>query len=311
MKRPLPPASVQCFQCLSALLHIRESAVFDLSDRAHVVLDSRSARALVSHFLVFGAYDLVVRVIAFLHRDWGHTLCESVKNALKYIEACLLPNAEHFALTMSTWSHIGILAATNIHISVWDWNWNWTHSIPPLKNMTNNETCHTSHCADWNHPDHRFLASVFWLVVLLVLLLSGIPTIILRSKKKNLRLASLAVAILEVLAMASVTWLIPYSLWVYLISLHSTVRILADLSPGILLGASCVYMWKYLGIVVILATAACIGSPVPVIYATAYQPRHMECVYVGHLLGCIACPFFLEILGCLYNMSPRKHVHVE
>jgi len=86
--------------------------------------------------------------------------------------------------------------------------------MPPLKNMTNNETCHTSHCADWNHPDHRFLASVFWLVVLLVLLLSGIPTIILRSKKKNLRLASLAVAILEVLAMASVTWLIPYSLWV-------------------------------------------------------------------------------------------------
>lgn len=208
---------------------------------------------------------------------------------------------------MSTWSHIGILVATNIHISVWDWNWNWTHPLPLLQNKTNNETCHTSHCANWNHYDHRFLASVFWAIVLLVLLLSGIPTILLRSKKKNLRLASLAVAILEVLAMASITWFIPYSLWVYLISLHSTVRILVDLSPGILLGASYVYVWKYVGIVVILGTAACIGSPVPVLYHP-HGPRHMECVYIGHLLGCIAWPFLAEILGCLYNMSPLGQI---
>jgi hypothetical protein len=205
---------------------------------------------------------------------------------------------------MSTWSHIGILLATNVHINAWDWSWNWSAPHPLVKNATDNETCHTSHCSEWNHADHRFLASVFWAIVLLVLLLSGIPTILLRSKKKPARLLSLASAIVEVLAMAGFTWLIPYSLWTYLVTLHSAIRILVDLTPGILLGASCVYVWKYLGVAAILGTAACIGSPVPVLY-TRHNPGHMECVYVGHLLGCIAWPFMAETLACLRRLCGR------
>ena len=178
--------------------------------------------------------------------------------------------------------------------------------MPPLKNMTHNETCHTSHCADWNHVHHRGFAALFWLIVLIVLVLSGIPTILLRSKDKNLRLASLAIMKIEVLVMMSITWLIPYSLWVYLISLHSTVRILVDLTPGILVGASWVYVWKSMGVVAILGTAACVGSPVPVLYYQQNQ-RYMECVYIGHLLGCITWPFLAEILGCLYSISAGGH----
>lgn len=208
--------------------------------------------------------------------------------ALKYIVDTFV----HIEST-SMWSHLAIIVATNIHVNYLN-ETRFSHEMP-----NHNMTCYASHCSGWNNYQHRFVSSLLWSVVMGVLVISGLPTITLQSKNKTTRLRVLSIHLLQVLLMAGISMLIPYSIWVYLVSLHSTLQILVEFNPGELLGASCAYVWKHLGIVAILCITTMVGPPMSIMHPHN-NPKYLECVYIGHLMGCLLWPVLSDTLSLVW-----------
>lgn len=129
-----------------------------------------------------------------------------------------------------------------------------------------------------------------WVVTLAVFGVLCMPTLLLRSKRKEegLRLVAKNLVLLLGLLICS-TIVTDHPVVCYTISVHSCVRFFTqlDVSPA-LVGGIGWWSLRYAAVAGMLGVALCLGPSVSVVrWPSTPQGGALQCAYLSHLVGCI------------------------
>lgn len=148
-------------------------------------------------------------------------------------------------------------------------------------------------------PVHIFSPWIFTVVLLLIL---GMPTILVRTKHKEKSLGHLAWIYLQCLALAySSIFVTDHPSLMFSFTLHSCVRILLRMPvTNKLVGGRLWWGLRYAGVVVLLGWEILAGVPVSIVRWNQSGAKDLSCAYLAHLAGCLVpdlIVFALEVVG--------------
>jgi hypothetical protein len=164
------------------------------------------------------------------------------------------------------------------------------HTHPPNTTAHNNGTCGLGtrwmECRELDRTITPMHLTVPWILTLATIVVLSMPTVLLRSRHKELGLRVFAGNLLQCLGLLlASSFATDHPSICFTLTIHSCVRLLAQLQITPVGGASW-WSLRFLAIFAILALEVCTGPAVSVVRWQDTSPP-LTCAYLAHLIGCI------------------------
>ena len=159
------------------------------------------------------------------------------------------------------------------------------------------------------HPVH---IGVPWALTLGTIVILSMPTVLLRSRKKEKGLRAIAGNLFQFLAILVCCSLVgDHPVICFTLSLHSCVRLLVQLEiSDTLVGGWAWWGFRYLAVLTILFLQLWFGPSVSVIrWPTTPPGAALPCAYLAHLVGCLLPDLILSYLR--WFMAFVKYIKIR
>ena len=177
------------------------------------------------------------------------------------------------------------------------------HNTTPLVNATCGVGTHWVECRELDEsitPVHLMVPWIFTLGTIVVL---SMPTVLLRSRHKEIGLRVFAGNLLQCLGLLlASSFATDHPSLCFSLTLHSCIRLLAQLQVTDVGGATW-WAMRYVAISSLLCMEVCAGPAISVVRWLDTPSSTLSCAYLAHLIGCIVPELILINVRFLFFVA--------